>query len=296
MKIIFIREIEETCDIVKRIIIKLKKFFNNIKIENTNGNIVYNLPIYRESKISKYRIKKICNKINKLLERDGVNAIVLSKYLGRNELLKNYLYSKNIHILNGRYLFKCLTYETLEYIYKVKNIKMEFGEVSLLVNDFTDINKEIIIHIAKNIKRLNIVTNHIEKYKKIEEYLYNEFGIMLNISNNKRRSLLKSEVIINIDFPQELINKYRIYDKAIIVNLSDKINLQSKRFNGINVNYYKIQIPDEYVVKGFKNEIIYESLIYGKKYKDVNEQLVKDEMEISKLIGNNGTIKENEFI
>lgn len=165
----------------------------------------------------------------------------------------------------------------------------------MLINDFTDINKEIIIHIAKTIRSLNIVTNHIEKCKKIEEYLCDEFGIMLNVSNNKRKSLLKSEIIINMDFPSELINKYRIFDKSIILNISDEISLQSKRFNGININYYKIQIPDKYKLEGFQNEIVYESLIYGKKYGDINKKITRDKIKIKKLIGRNGPIIENEI-
>lgn len=168
----------------------------------------------------------------------------------------------------------------------------------MLINDFTDINREIIIHIAKNIKRLNIVTNHINKCKKIEEYLYDEYGIILNISNNKRRSLLKSKVIINLDFPEELINKYRIYDKAIIVNLYYKTNIERKRFNGININGYRIIMPDKYKMKGFIDEIVYESLIYG--YKDfykLDKRMNKlDSIKIKKLIGNNGPIIENEII
>lgn len=119
---------------------------------------------------------------------------------------------------------------------------------------------------------------------------------MLNITNNKRKSLLKSEIIMNIDFVEENINKYKIYDNAIIVNLSDKINMQSKRFNGININYYKILIPNEYELEGFQNEIVYESLIYGKNYKNINEKFIKDEISINKLIGNNGIIKEREFV
>jgi len=164
-----------------------------------------------------------------------------------------------------------------------------------LVNDFTQMNKEIIIDISKRIKRLNIVTNHIEKVKKIEEYLYNEYGIMLNISNNKRKSLLKSEVILNIDFPEEVINKYKIYDNSILINLNEKIILQSKRFNGININYYKIKVPGKYKIEGFQSELIYESLIYGKKYKDINRIITNDKIKIIKLIGNNGMISKNEI-
>lgn len=166
----------------------------------------------------------------------------------------------------------------------------------MLINDFTQLNTEIIIHIAKSIKRLNIVTNHINKCKKIEEYLYSEFGIILNVSNNKRRSLLKSELIINFDFPEELINKYRIYDKAVVINTNDKIHIESKRFNGININYYKILIPDEYKLSGFSNEVIYESLIYTKNnYKDTSDKILTDKITINKLIGNNGIVTEKEF-
>ena len=165
----------------------------------------------------------------------------------------------------------------------------------MLVNDFTQINKELIIDIAKSIKRLNIVTNHIDKFQKIEEYLYNEFGIMLNISNNKRKSLLKSEIILNIDFPEEVINKYRIYDDSIIININEKIDLKSKRFNGININDYTIEIPYKYKLKGFQDELIYESLIYGKNYKSIKEKIGKDKIVISELIGNNGIIKKIEI-
>lgn len=166
----------------------------------------------------------------------------------------------------------------------------------MLVNDFDGITTELIILIAKNIKRLNIITNHIQKCKKIEEYLYDEFGIMLNISNNKKVGLSKAEIIINIDFPEEIINKYRIYDKAIILNILGKISIKSKRFNGINASYYKINMPEEYKLDKFEYEIIYESLIYKYKHIDViSEQVTKDKIEIEGLIGNNGIIKEKEL-
>ena len=125
MKIIFIKETKNKCDFIKRSWFKIEKILNIIKTETINNSIVYSLPILRTSKISQYRIKKLSDKINKLLEKDGANTIVLSEGLYKNELLKNYLYSFNINILDGRYLFKCLTYETLEYIFKIKNKKIE---------------------------------------------------------------------------------------------------------------------------------------------------------------------------
>lgn len=123
---VYIRETEETCGIIKRILIRIKRVLNVIKVEYNGYNKMYYLPILKGSRLSKYRIKKIANKINFLLERQGATNVVLSEYLGQNQLLKNFLYSKNINILNGRFLFKCLTYQVIEYIFKIKNEAMEF--------------------------------------------------------------------------------------------------------------------------------------------------------------------------
>ena len=125
MKIIYIKETEETCDIIKRIILKIKRFFNSIKIEEIKNNTIYYLPVFKDSKASKYRIKKLANKINELLEKDGANTIVLSEYLNNNEIIKNYLYSQNINILDGRYLFKCLIHDCIKHILNIKRKKLE---------------------------------------------------------------------------------------------------------------------------------------------------------------------------
>lgn len=122
-KIIYIKETEEKATTIKRILLSVSKFFNIIKVQDDS---MYYLPIFRNNKLSKYTIKRLTNKINILLEKSGANNIVLSEYLNNKQLFKNYLYSKNINILNGRFLFKCLTYKIIEYIFKVKNSAMEF--------------------------------------------------------------------------------------------------------------------------------------------------------------------------
>ena len=296
MKIIYIKETKETCDIVKRVILKIKSFFNIIDVDNVEGKTIYYLPIFASKDITKYRINKLSKKIIKNLERDETSNVVISKYLDTIQELKNKLYSENINILNGRYLFKCLTYEVIEYILKRKKRDIQSSDISILVNDFSEINKELIMYIAKNVKTLNIITNHINKCKNIENYLYDEFGIILNLSNNKKTSLLKSQIILNLDFTTELINQYRIYDRAIIVNILDKISIRSKKFNGININYFKINIPKKYKLEGFENEVIYESLICQNELYKAREIIYKDKIKILKLIGNNGYIKDREFI
>ena len=53
---------------------------------------------------------------------------------------------------------------------------------------------------------------------------------------------MKSQVIINMDFNQELINQYKIYEEAIIINAEENIKIEAIRFNGIVINDYEIEI------------------------------------------------------
>ena len=226
---------------------------------------------------------------------NNIENVVLSNYLEENEILKQKLYCQNINILDGRYLFYLLIPEIIEYILKRQKVKLQNGEVTLLINDFTQNNAKIITYIAQNVKRVNIVTNHSNKFKKIEDYLYNELGVILNITNNKSKSLSNANIIINIDFPEEIINKYEINSNAIIVNIFNEIKIRAKKFNGININYYKACIPKEYQIDGFQNNLVYESSIYKCSYENARKDIIANKIRIKKLVGINGDISENEF-
>lgn len=295
MKICYIKETEETCDFAKRAIIKIKKLFNLIGFNENDSKAIITLPLFKSSKIRKKRIIKIAKKINKKLYDNNIENVVLSNYLEENEILKQKLYCQNINILDGRYLFYLLIPETVEYILKRQKIKQENGEITLLINDLTENNAKIIIYIAQNVKRVSIVTNHSNKFKTIEEYLYNELGIILNITNNKNKSLSNAKLIINIDFPEEIINKYEINSNAIIVNIFNEVKIKAKKFNGININYYKSYIPKKYKMEGFKNNLIYESSIYRFNYEKARRDIITNKVKIRKLTGINGEILENEF-
>ena len=207
MNICYISETHETCDFVKRIVIKIKKIFNIVEFSEDNGKTTITLPLFKSNKIRNKKIIKIAKRINKKLYDNNIENVVLSNYLEENEILKQKLYCQNINILDGRYLFYLLIPEIIEYILKRQKVKLQNGEVTLLINDFTQNNAKIITYIAQNVKRVNIVTNHSNKFKKIEDYLYNELGVILNITNNKSKSLSNANLIINIDFPEEIINK-----------------------------------------------------------------------------------------
>lgn len=133
LKAIYISETMQTCDFVKRFILSIKRIFNIVKIDNIKGKTIFYLPIYQNNRLSKYRIKKISKKIINLLKKEGISDIVLSNYLETVDLLKNNLYSNNLNILDGRYLFKCLSYKVIEYIFKLKKKTMKLRR-SFIVN------------------------------------------------------------------------------------------------------------------------------------------------------------------
>ena len=295
MNICYISETHETCDFVKRIVIKIKKIFNIVEFSEDNGKTTITLPLFKSNKIRNKKIIKIAKRINKKLYDNNIENVVLSNYLEENEILKQKLYCQNINILDGRYLFYLLIPEIIEYILKRQKVKLQNGEVTLLINDFTQNNAKIITYIAQNVKRVNIVTNHSNNFKKIEDYLYNELGVILNITNNKSKSLSNANIIINIDFPEEIINKYEINSNAIIVNIFNEIKIRAKKFNGININYYKACIPKEYQIDGFQNNLVYESSIYKCSYENARKDIIANKIRIKKLVGINGDISENEF-
>ena len=129
-KIVYVRETEDKYNIINKIILYIKNILNIIKVRD---NKIYYLPILKNKKLSKHKIRKLTNRINILLEKNGVNCVALSEYLDSNQLFKNYLYSNNINILNGRFLFNCLIYKIIEYIFNIKNEEMEFRR-SFIIN------------------------------------------------------------------------------------------------------------------------------------------------------------------
>lgn len=265
----------------------LFKLFNIVRLQE--DKII--LPIGKE-KIKSKRAEKLAKKTKRILDKTNCNKIVISKAIKTQEIYKNYLYSYNLNIVEGRWLFEVLSKQILEYVIKKEKMKKEETRLSILVNEITDNFLQNIKEIVKQYKSVNIVTNHIEKFKRIEEKILQEDGIMITVTNNKKKSLAKSEIILNVDFPTELINQYYIYEKAIIINLRGNVKINRKRFNGININDYKMEFNylDEFDYD--KNNLydkkdIYEAQIYQKQpYQEIIKRIKKDKVKIVGLIGN----------
>lgn len=250
------------------------------------------LPITAQEEINNKKARKIAKKTKEILDVTNCNKVILSKEIKKQENYKNYLYSNNIDIVDGKWLFEVLSAKILGYIINKKNMKKEETQVSILINEITDNILENIKQIIKEYKKVSIVTNHIEKFRKIEEDILRKEGIMINVNNNKRKSLIKSKVILNVDFPTELINQYNIYDEAIIVNLKGNVKINKKRFNGMNINDYQITYNSYEEFDYEKNNLydqkdIYEALIYQKQpFEYIERKIKKDKVKIIQLVGN----------
>ena len=269
----------------------IESLFFIIKIEN---NII-KLP-YKEN-IKQNKIEKLAQKTKKVLEKNSTSQkVVLSKEIQKENLYINYLNTYGLKIQDGRWLFEILITDIIEYIINKKKLEKTKLKISILINDITEFEIENIKELAKKYKNLNIVTNHIEKLRKIEKELLEKEGIMITVTNNRKKSLVKSDIIYNVDFPEETLNKYVINDEAIIINLHGKIKIKKKRFNGLIVNNYEIDLredkkDEQMLSKKYYMRDIYQAELYQKQgFNNLKEKIKKDNVKISKLFLNNGEI------
>ena len=269
----------------------IEKIIPIIKVENNTIKLPY------KENINQNKIEKLAQKTKKVLEKNSTSQkVVLSKEIQKENLYINYLNTYGLKIQDGRWLFEILITDIIEYIINKKNLETSKLKISMLINDITDFEIENIKLLAKKYKNLNIVTNHIEKIKKIEEELLEKEGIMITVTNNRKKSLVKSDIIYNVDFPEETLNKYVINDEAIIINLHGKIKIKKKRFNGLIINNYEIDLrndkkDEKMLTKKYYIRDIYQAELYQKQgFNNLKEKIKKDNVKINKLFLSNGEI------
>lgn len=93
--------------------------------------------------------------------------------------------------------------------------KIEYQEISILSNNIDWNLVYNIKKVANCVRFVNIVTNSENKFRKVEKELYEQKGIILNINNNYKKSLIKSDIILNFDFPENELNKY-VFPKKLV--------------------------------------------------------------------------------
>ena len=232
MKTIFIEQLKNN-NLFEKIFIKAYKKGNKIFINN-DGSF--------SKKI------KIVKKIKQILEKEKCRQVALENNLKEDNDIIKLLYSNNINICNKKWLLKNIVDEVIEEVLNGRQRK-EY-DISICVNEIDTKVEEYILKFAREFKNMNIITNHIGKFKFIEKELYNE-GIIINITNNKRKSLSKAKLILNVDYPKEILNQFTIFDKATIINLEGDIKINKKRFSGRIISDYKYNVDQQSDVKKY---------------------------------------------
>ena len=296
--------LKKVIHLINKLVIKfIKKFdihtIKKIDDNSNSNNIIYIMQDIKKENKNIKKQEKILNKlyqnINRLIVKypDTKIYIVLSKKLKK---YKNQL--QNYNIISGKQIQLYLLENIINYIMNTINEKIEKQDIYFIINKYNEkINDKIFNNIIEKVKTVNIVTNELAKYKKIEEKLYNDKSILITVANNRKKSLKKANIIINVDMDNNNISKYIINRNAIIINLSDNI-LSLKAFDGIIINNQEIIIDEERCEYFIRNKIynnfelseLYESIF------DNKSNIEDDKVQIINLIGNNGIIDKKELL
>lgn len=305
---------------------KIRKIINEKSIDG----IVLSDEIKKNTEFMDKLLNKKSNNSNK--NKSNISKVNYKKNLdciiNEHNIAKHFIKQRNVFFINGNGLFKYIIYEILVYIINIQNRKAELEDVFIVANNIDEIILDNIIFLSTKFKNINIVSKNIEKYRYIEDIVYNNTGNNVILLNNKRKSLKRAKFIVNVDNSINELNEYLIYRKAIIINLNDEINNKDKSiiqdtkehvnqdttkkrkivtltgFEGIFVNSYEIDVNNR-IKEFFKKygliyetsiTILYESFLNKKEnFSNMRSKIEDAGIIIKKLYGNNGIIDENEY-
>ena len=241
-------------------------------------------------------------KIRKMKKKNDINIMVIGKKLKENKEFIENIKTLNIPVTDGRWLFKYLVVQVIEYITKIQKMKMKDLNIAFMVDSYNELVYFYIKYLINEVRTLKIITSKRWKFEKIERELFENTGSVLIISSNKKKGLKETDIAINFCFDEDRINMFNLNPKMIIINLKKRINIRSKIFAGININYYDISFKNRVIeiykwLEDFENAEIYESYLYqNAKIEDIMKIIINDKIKIKHLIGNNGKISEREYL
>lgn len=274
---------------IEKWIVKIKKWLGYSQVKKIEDNkYLYLLPE-----------KKITKKIE-----ENKNTCVLSK------ALKQVYQKENKQIgVQSKQAYQYSLEKTFQYIIGQlgdKKLTLETMDLYFLTNQYQKETIEIIEYFLEKVKTMNIITKNVQNYIKLEEKWEKEKGILITVSNNKKKSLKKAKWIINLDFEVQQLESYSIFRNAIIFNMTTENIIKLPAFEGIMVNQVEIlvkpELQEEWKEKGLDANVfdrmdLYETCVkrqntYAQNVRKVEENEVK----VVNLIGNNGRIPQKELL
>ncbi len=241
--------------------------------------------------------KRTIRKLNKIFKIDVTKNVCVCDYLLEKPEIQNLLKERNLRLMDGKWLFKYLICDISNFICKKLNLTPENQEISLLINEPNQLMFDTIKNLSENFKNINILTTKVKKFEKLETKLYEEKGAIINISNNFKKSCLKSKIIFNVDFDEKIFNKVMFSPTSVVINLENRMKVKQSNFLGKTIDFYSVNLPLKYKkiygrLNKFNSSKLYESFIYKKTLaQNIWNEIKKDKVEVTILEENNKMVK-----
>ena len=265
----------------------LYKFILKIEVINVdnNKNVIY---INK-----KYINKRAYKKIDSFLNKKGykrIDSVLVSKNVRADSSIEGLYKPSEKHIM------KAMTGNLLKKMEAI--LKTDFRNEDVSITMCNTDNKELFFDIANRFKSVNIVTTKIGNMRRFESSIKDK-DIIMAISNNRRKSLKRARILINIDFNNNVLNEFEINRNCIIINLNNnKIKLCNK-FQGCIIENIDVDFVNRfYQIKkeNFDINYLYDSYLDNLKYRDASYNTKYDRCKIINLQGNNGFISNQELM
>ena len=186
--------------------------------------------------------------------------------------------------------------EIVSYCFKSLGKDEKLEEIHICADQFNRENINIIEEMCNRVKIVNVVTNNIRQYKELEKRLERN-NIYITVANNKRKTLKRANLVINLDFKD--FKGYSVNRNSIIINAIENVAL-GKDFEGICIE--RIKVNTNKVMRIFsemenmeKSELIEAEIIKLQDYKEIRELVRLDKLKIMKVLGKRNEISLEEF-
>ena len=271
-----------------------KKIFRKIDIRKYNENYIFVVYDIEKTKFQK-RIARYIKKLN-------IDTLVFSKELDgeyKEKICK--ILSQDVNVLNGKQLMDFMKFQIVKYVLNKQNKDTKEENIYIILKKDSKINLNFLQEFIENFKMTNVVTNDIERLKNIQENLLENDGVLISISNNKRKALKRAKYVLNINLNKDELSKYNMNRDAIIINVQEFVKYDNPNFDGININYFEIKCPDdlqekfEQIGENFDLVKLYESMLLLENNQKISEKIKEDKVCVSGIIGNNGKILDEEL-
>ncbi len=325
MAIGYVKELDEPISLLDKI---RYHFFNEIEVEKFEDNYIFRIPICEKNIAKKFHV--IMEKLFSQMQKHKISTVIFSDKLSSESdtgiVFRDEFYREKLgQVDQKKKLMEYMPFQILEYILKIQQRDIRQEDVYFLIKKDNRKDFSFLDDFIQSCKTVNIITNDISRFQKIQQDLYEQEDILIGVSNNRSKSLRKARYVFNVNMDNKDLEKLRIHRDAIIIHMQKDGKYEENCFQGINVNQLLLTLPDEYVEKmdrinaldvdKFNLEKFYEAMLLEKLEKEKNKSLVqaesyikkdyfylaseiieKDEIEIRSLVGSNGIISKDEII